>query len=125
MKTDRLTLLVSPADKAAIVARAEQLGISVSELVRQAALGYDPDDIEAKHALESMLPEFSAAISRMDAAFDRMIERGEAHEARMAHLQSSDYREQVRARLAADPAIDWDRIAAIRDGALHARGKAA
>ena len=125
MKTDRLTLLISPADKAAINARAELLGISVSELVRQAALGFDPEEAEAKAELESILPEFKAAIERMDATFDRMLDKAATHEREMERLRSPEYREQVRRDLEANPDIDWDWIAKVREGALRSTARAA
>jgi hypothetical protein len=120
MKTDRLTLLVSPQDKAAIAARAAALNLSVSELVRQAALGFDPDEAAAKAELEALMPQFEQAVDNILATFDRMLERADAHEREMERLQSPAFREEVRERLWADPSIDWDRIAAIRAGALRA-----
>jgi hypothetical protein len=119
MKTDRMTLLIAPEDKAAIAARAAALGLSVSELVRQAALAFDPEEARARAEVEVLLPDLVAAIDRIDASFDRMLARADAHEARMAHLESPAYREEVRERLWADPKIDWDHIAALRAGALH------
>jgi hypothetical protein len=125
MKTDRLTLLISPADKAAINARAEMLGISVSELVRQAALGYDPEEARAKEELEALLPDFHAAVDRMNATFDRMLAKAEAHDREMERLQSPEYREEVRRHLEANPDVDWDWIAKVRSGALHGKARAA
>ena len=124
MKTDRLTLMVSPADKAAINARATSLGISVSELVRQAALGFDPGEAEAKAELEVLMPEFEGAVDRILASLDRMLTKGETHEAEMARLRSPEYREQVQRDVEADPRIDWDWIAKLRGGALHAKAVA-
>jgi uncharacterized protein (DUF1778 family) len=124
MKTDRLTLMVSPADKAAINARATSLGISVSELVRQAALGFDPEEVTAKAELEVLMPEFEGAVDRILASLDRMLAKGETHEAEMARLRSPEYREQVRCDVEADPRIDWEWIAKLRGGALHAKAVA-
>lgn len=121
MKTDRLTLLISPADKAAINARAELLGISVSELVRQAALGFDPEESAARAELEAMLPEFEGAVDRILGTLDRMLSKADAHEVEMARLRSPEYREQVRREVEADPRIDWDWIAKLRAGELHAK----
>jgi hypothetical protein len=119
VKTERLTLLVAPADKAAIAARAAALDMSVSELVRQAALGYDPEEAAAKAELEALLPQFEQGIDNILATLDRMLARSDAHEAEMRRLQSPEYREQVRREVAADPSIDWDWIAKLRAGALH------
>jgi hypothetical protein len=124
MKTDRLTLMVSPADKAAINARATSLGISVSELVRKAALGFDPEEAAAKAELEALMPEFERAIDHILATLDRMLEDGNLHDVEMARLRSPEYREQVQRDVAADPRIDWDWIAKLRSGALHAKAVA-
>lgn len=121
MKTDRLTLMVSPADKAAINARASSLGISVSELVRQAALGFDPEEAAAKAELEALMPEFERAIDRILATLDRILANGEAHDAEMARLRSPEYRDQIAREVEADPRIDWDWIAKLRAGALHSK----
>ena len=121
MKTDRLTLLISPADKAAINARAEVLGISVSELVRQAALGFDPREAAAKAELEAIVPEFESAIDRLLATLHPMLAEAAAHEKRLAHLQSPEYREQVRREIESDPRVDWDWIAKLRGGVLHSK----
>jgi uncharacterized protein (DUF1778 family) len=124
MKTDRLTLLVAPEDKAAIAARATALGMSVSELVRQAALAYDPTEAVARAELEALLPDFERAIGSILATLDRMLEKADAHEAAMQRLRSPEYREQVRREVEADPRIDWDWIAKLRAGALHGRAMA-
>jgi hypothetical protein len=124
MKTDRLTLLISPADKAAIAARAEALGLSVSELVRQAALGYDPGEAAAKAELEALLPEFEQAVDNILATLDRMLKKADAHDAEMVRLRSPEYREQVRREVEADPRIDWEWIARLRAGALHPKAVA-
>jgi hypothetical protein len=125
MKTERMTLLIAPADKAAIAARAESLGMSVSELVRQAALGYDPEEVSARAEVEALLPEFSAAIGRIDATLDRILERSATYERELERLRSPEHHQQVRARMAADPGIDWNWIEKVRAGALQGKVEAA
>jgi hypothetical protein len=107
MKTDRLTLLISPADKAAINARAELLGVSVSELVRTAALDYEPELKDEKAQLEALLGEIEFALGRIDDNLDAMIAGAETHRQEMAYLASDEYREKVRQQILADPNIDW------------------
>jgi hypothetical protein len=124
MKTDRLTLLISPQDKAAIAARAAALNLPVSELVRQAALAYDPAEAAARAELEALLPDFERAIGRILATLDRMLEKADAHEADMQRLRSPEYREQVRREVEADTRIDWNWVAKLRAGALHGRAMA-
>lgn len=42
MKTARMTVLVTPEQKASIIARAESLGVSTGEMVRRAVELYEP-----------------------------------------------------------------------------------
>jgi len=51
LKTDRLTVLVSPEEKAALVARAKGLGLSAGEMIRRAALEYQPSQEAAESEL--------------------------------------------------------------------------
>jgi hypothetical protein len=113
MKTDRLTLMVSPADKAAINARATSLGISVSELVRKAALDYDPEIGDKQDQLEALLGEIELALDRIDTNFEAMESDAEAHRVEMQRLTSNAYREQVRRDVLADPTINWGRVQAL------------
>lgn len=121
MKTERMTLMISPGDKAAISARAEGLGLSVSELVRQAALDFDPEDLIVRSQIEAILPEVNDAIDRMHATFDRIEMNSANHRKEMERLQSPEYREQLQNEVWADPNIDWDWIRTIRNGALRER----
>jgi hypothetical protein len=120
MKTDRLTLMVSPADKAAINARASTLGISVSELIRKAALDYDPEEAAAREEVEALLPDFSATIEQIHQSFERMIARLDESERRRDELETPEYRQKVQATLLADPTIDWARVQTLVSGARSA-----
>ena len=124
MKTDRLTLLISPADKAAINGRAESLGISVSELVRQAALDYDPEEAGVREEIEALLPEVEAALERIHASFDRIEANSERHRVEMERMRSPEYRDELQQQVWSDPRIDWDRIIALRSGLLHQKAAA-
>jgi hypothetical protein len=42
MKTERMTVLVTPEQKAAILSRAQTLGVSAGEMLRRAVEAYDP-----------------------------------------------------------------------------------
>lgn len=110
MKTDRLTLLVTPGDKAAITARAEILGVSVSELVRRAVIEYAPEEAAARRELEALLPEAEAATERIGESLDRTIAKVEEAERRWAHYASDEYRHQVRDQVLNDPSINWELI---------------
>ena len=125
MKTDRLTLLIAPADKAAITQRADALGLSVSELVRQAALAYDPQEERLKAELEALIPVAIVSVERIEAAFDRMLADMAAHRNEMTWLQSDEHRAQVRREVEADPRIDWAHIERLRRGLVADKANAA
>jgi hypothetical protein len=59
MKTERMTVLVTPEQKAAILARAQSLGLSAGEVVRRAVESYDPlaRGVEEDEAVLSMLAD--------------------------------------------------------------------
>lgn len=42
MKTERMTILLTPKQKAAILARAQRLGLSAGEVMRRAVEAYQP-----------------------------------------------------------------------------------
>ena len=108
MKTDRLTLLIAPAEKAAIAERAAELGLSVSELVRRAVLSFSPEDAETLRELEAALPEANAALDRMHDRFERMIARLDRNAQHHAYLNSDEHRAKIQEELADDRSIDWD-----------------
>lgn len=57
MKTERMTVLVTPEQKAAILTRAQSLGLSAGEMVRRAVESYEPkkEDEAALNALGAAL----------------------------------------------------------------------
>lgn len=120
MKTDRLTLLIAPTEKAVIAERAAELGLSVSELVRRAVLSFSPEDAETLRDLEAALPEANAALDRMHAGFERMVARFDENARVYDYLQSEEYRTKVREDLGNDPTIDWDRLRALFGGGQQA-----
>jgi hypothetical protein len=107
MKTDRLTLLVAPADKAAIAARAAALDMSVSELVRRAALDYDPAEAAHLDELRALLPELKALADRIEARRADWEAEEQARAARWAVLDSPATRARIKAELLADDSLDW------------------
>ena len=48
MKTERITVLVTPEQKAAILARAQSLGLSAGEVVRRAVESYESSAVDTK-----------------------------------------------------------------------------
>lgn len=56
MKSERLSVLVTPEEKSFIEERARQAGVNASELVRRAVVAYDPEiDMEELQALAEQL----------------------------------------------------------------------
>jgi hypothetical protein len=65
MKSQRLTLLISPEDKRQLKSMAEDRGISTSEFVRQAVHAYGTTHIEAPRELAEVTAEMRAALPSM------------------------------------------------------------
>jgi hypothetical protein len=63
MKSERMTILVTPEQKAAILARAERLGVSAGEMVRRAVESYDSaaGSDEDQAVLDALAEELFAA----------------------------------------------------------------
>jgi acetyl-CoA carboxylase carboxyltransferase component len=123
MKTERMTLLIAPDDKAAIAERADALGMSVSELVRQAAMGFDPEDQAYLKELAKLVPELREAAIDMRESLSRAL--GAAEETKTFMEDRSAYRAQIHADLSADPSINWAGIQHVFGLDMMAREKAA
>lgn len=65
MKSQRITLLISPEDKRQFKSMAEDRGISTSELVRQAVHAYGATPIDAPRELAEVTAEMRAALPSM------------------------------------------------------------
>ena len=65
MKSERMTILVTPEQKAAITARAESLGLSAGEMLRRAVETYQGEPKQEGEALLNALADelFAAAKS--------------------------------------------------------------
>lgn len=105
MKTDRLTLLIAPADKAAIAARAQALGLPVSEYVRRASDAYDPADAELLEQLRALVPQLHAAAEAMRADIAAALDAAAQTDVFMA--TRDERRAAVVRELEADPSINW------------------
>ena len=94
MKTARLTVLLDPAEKRTLEARAAALSLSTSELVRRAVDVYEPDADTG--ALGLVAAEFAAAVARVEAkldALERRLEREALTAADRAEVVASVRRE--------------------------------
>lgn len=121
MKTARITLLISPQEKARIGRQAEALGISSSEFVRKAANLVEAEDIAALEEIRSLLPQFNAALDRMHDNFKAALETALRHEQEIERVRGREHRRAVLLELA-----DPDLIAAASDlFAAHSKGTSA
>jgi hypothetical protein len=72
MKTERMTILVTPEQKASILARAQSLGLSAGEMVRRAVDNFHPssqrEDDEA--VLNALADELLSAAKEARAALN-------------------------------------------------------
>jgi hypothetical protein len=65
MKTERVTLLISPDDKRQLQDLAEDRGMTASELVRQAVQAYGASSIDETRELAALTRELREAIPGM------------------------------------------------------------
>lgn len=65
MKTERVTLLISPGDKRELQKLAEDRGITASELVRRAVQAFATNSIDETRELVALTAELRAAIPSM------------------------------------------------------------
>jgi hypothetical protein len=71
VKTERMTILVTPEQKAAITARAQRLGLSTGEMLRRAVETYDASKSENESVLNAIADEvFVAAKTARSALAD-------------------------------------------------------
>ena len=99
MRTHRLTLPVSQAEKAPIARQAAALGLSPGEYARKAATMLDAEDIAGLEEIRSLLPEFNAALDRIHDNLVAMAESGEKFDREIARWSSPEYRKRWHARL--------------------------
>jgi hypothetical protein len=95
MRTHRLTLPVSQAEKAQIAQQAAALGLSPSEFARKTATMLDAEDIAGLEEIQSLLPEFNAALDRIHHRLVAIAESSERWHQEMERLRSPEYREEV------------------------------
>ena len=116
MKTERMVLLVTPAEKARINAEAGKLGVSASEYIRRLVDLLDADDVRAAEELALLAPELTAMADRLDATFADFRAQETLREERWAYVASPEYREAIRQEVLNDPAVDWDRMRTLFGG---------
>ena len=104
--SSRLVVMMTPADKAEVEARARARDMTTSEFVRQAAAAYDERvSPEEERLLETLVDEFVAVVADMSTVLRQTNDRLDDHFAAMEAI-----------RAAPPPVIDLDddQLAALR-----------
>lgn len=104
MKTHRLEVLVSKAEKERIERQAALLGTSTAEYVRKAAALLDAEDIVGMEDVRSLLPEFNAALTRIHDNLVAAAESREKAQQEIERMRTPEYREEIRRSVAEDEA---------------------
>ena len=73
MRTERVTVLMKPEEKAAIEAKAAERGVSSGEYIRLAVDNFEKISAEEEAELMALVAEANAAIPKMRASLDRSI----------------------------------------------------
>ena len=73
MRTERVTVLMKPEEKAAIEAKAAERGVSSGEYIRLAVDNFDRISAEEEAELAALVAEANDAIPKMQASLDRSI----------------------------------------------------
>ena len=66
--TERVVVLMTPAEKKRVVSKANKAGLTTGEYMRRAAEGYRP--VEDDKALEAMINEMNKATQNAETAID-------------------------------------------------------
>ena len=69
--TERVPVLMTPAEKKRVVSRAKKAGLTTGEYMRRAAEGYRP--AEDDNALEAMIDAMNKATERAENAIDDVL----------------------------------------------------
>ena len=101
MRSERVNLLVTPEEKAAIEAQAAALNLSTSEMVRRAVASYDPEFGESE--LEVLADELSSVVAATEESLDKALRQFDALGAFLADKTS--LRRAARAELEADGVV--------------------
>jgi hypothetical protein len=83
--TGRITVLVTAKEKCQIAAKAKDAGISMSELLRRAALSYCPSEDE--RVLEGMTDQINKSTLRTCSAIDKVLQFVKVSNLRIAAME--------------------------------------
>jgi uncharacterized protein (DUF1778 family) len=105
MKTNRIEVAVTDAQKARIEREAAALGTSPSEYMLRAVTLLDAEDVTALEELRSFAPELNAALTRIHENLAAAAERSEKHWQEMERIRTPEYRDEVRRSIEKDKAL--------------------
>jgi hypothetical protein len=101
MRSERVNLLLTSEEKAAIEARAAALNLSTSEMVRRAIASYDPEFDEP--ALQALADELSLVVAATEESLDTALRQFDELEAFLADKAS--LKRAARAELEVDGVV--------------------
>ena len=84
--TERVPVLMTPAEKKRVVSKANKAGLTTGEYMRRAAEGYRPADDDK--ALEAMINEMNKATRNAETAIDDALAFVAASNKRIAELET-------------------------------------
>lgn len=84
--TERVPVLMTPAEKKRVVAKAKKAGLTTGEYMRRAAEGFRPDDDDK--ALEAMIEQMNQATASAEKAIDEALAFVAASNRRIAGMEA-------------------------------------
>lgn len=85
--TERVPVLMTPAEKKRVVAKARRAGLKTSEFMRRAAEGFSPD--EDDNALSAMIDEMNKATESAEKAIDETLAFVSASNKRIRKMEAA------------------------------------
>ena len=84
--TERVPVLMTPAEKKHVVSKAKEIGVTTAEFMRRAASGYQPENDD--RALEAMIDEMNRASENAGKAIDDALSFVTKSNNRIARMES-------------------------------------
>lgn len=84
--TERVPVLMTPAEKKRVVSKAKEIGVTTAEFMRRAASGYQPENDD--RALEAMIDEMNRASENAGKAIDDALSFVAKSNKRIARMES-------------------------------------
>ena len=84
--TERVPVLMTPAEKRRVVAKARKAGLTTGEYMRRAAEGFRPEDDDK--ALEAMIDQMNQATASAEKAIDDALAFVAASNQRIAEIEA-------------------------------------